>query len=167
MAAFHHLRVTRDDGDAALPRRAGHAVRDALQIRDRKTFLDDETDGEMKRDGAGHRDVIDRAVDGERTDVAARKKQRGHNIPVRGHHHAACGQVERTLVVGAGERRIVERVDKNLPDQLGGGAAAGAMRHIHQAMARIDAPGAQPRHIHAGIFARAGPWPAARSRKRP
>ena len=47
---------------------------DALQVRQRKSLLEHERRGEIERARARHRDVVDRAVDGEAADVAARER---------------------------------------------------------------------------------------------
>ena len=53
---------------------------DALKIRNRQAFFEDEREREIERFRATHREVVDSAVDGEFADVAARKKDRRDHV---------------------------------------------------------------------------------------
>jgi hypothetical protein len=58
----------------------GHGFDDARQVGQRKAFFEDEAGGKVKRLGAHHRDVIDRAMHRKAADVAAGKEQRRDHV---------------------------------------------------------------------------------------
>ena len=74
---LHDLGVAGNDRDARLMRRRAHRLEDASQILDRESLFENEAGGEIERTRAAHREVVDRAVDGEPSDVAAGKENRG------------------------------------------------------------------------------------------
>jgi hypothetical protein len=123
---------------AGRARRVAHALGNPLQIGERKALLDDEARREIERPRPGHGDVVDRAVHGERADIAAGEEQRRDDIAVGRHHHASGGNVEGRLVIAGGEPFIVEGGVKNLADQPRHGASAGAMRKLHAAIAEVE-----------------------------
>jgi hypothetical protein len=108
--------------------------------------------------GAAHGHVVDRAVDGERADVAAGKEQRRYHIAVGGHDHAAARDVERGLIVALPQPIIVQGLMKNVRDQLRHRPAAGAVRQVDVTVGDVELA---PVGLHAHDALRTS------SRKRP
>jgi len=79
---MHDLSVTGDYAYAGALRRVLHRLGDAAQIAHRKTFLQYHGARKKQRLRTAHRKIIDRPIDRELTDVAARKEQRIHYIRV-------------------------------------------------------------------------------------
>ncbi len=73
------LGVAGHDGHTRSPRGGTHGVGDARQHVDRCAFLDHEGRREVKRNRTGAGQIVDRAVNSERPDVAAREEQRRHD----------------------------------------------------------------------------------------
>ena len=61
---------------------AAHRGDDPPEQIERKSLLQDEADAEIERLRTAHGEVVDRAVDGERADVAAGKDQRPHHVGI-------------------------------------------------------------------------------------
>ena len=104
----------------------------AQQCRSSQALLDDHGAGEIERPRAADREVVDRAVDRQRADVAAGKEQRidhegvgGEGEPVAA--RASAGEVEARLVFQRREQRIVEGRDEDVVDQV----AASPCRRRH------------------------------------
>jgi hypothetical protein len=147
-----------------LARRSRHRLDDAPQVRERQALLEDEAGRQVERPGAGHGDVVDRAVHGEATDVAAGEEQRRDHVRVGGDHQPPGWHLDLCLVVEAPECLVVELRDEQLLDELRRGAPAAAVGHLDLAVAEVQgAREAAPPHVTAA--------PAATrrdvSRKRP
>ena len=107
LAAVDHLGVAGDDR-ARPPRRAAARI-DATtrqQRLHRQAFLEDEAGAQEQRPRAAHRQVVDRAVDRQRADVAAGEEQRPHDVGV-------GGEREPRAAAGRGARR---RAARRAPD---------------------------------------------------
>ncbi len=108
---------------------------------DGKAFFDDESGAQIERRGAAHGQIVYRAMDRERADVAAGKEQRLHHerIGSEGQSHAA--DFENRLVVQAVEHRIREQRQKDVAQQVRAQSPAAAMAE-HDFVARRDGGGA-------------------------
>ncbi len=73
-ALFHHLGVARDQGHALFATGDGHGLGDALQISDRQTLFENETGAEIEGLRSTHGQIVDRAVNGQRTDITTREE---------------------------------------------------------------------------------------------
>ena len=71
LAPVDHLRVAGGDRHPGGGRRVAHRGDDPREGLHREPLLEDQPAGEGERPGAAHREIVDRAVDGERADVAA------------------------------------------------------------------------------------------------
>ncbi len=167
LAALDDLGVAGDDLDAGLARRRAHALRDAVQIGQRKALFEDEAGGKMQRPRACHRQIVDRAMHRQRADVAAGKEQRRDDIAVGGHGEAPGGRVEHRLVVALRQQIVVERVAENFADELRHGAAAGAVGQIDPAVLEIEFSRSEARRVHDAFLSGFASLPDRASRKRP
>ena len=79
MTAIHHLGVTRDDRDARSPGRVAHRASDEIELGEGQSLLEHHADRQVERTCACHGDVVDRAVDGEVSDVASGEEPRSHD----------------------------------------------------------------------------------------
>jgi hypothetical protein len=138
LALLHHLGIARHDGHPGQTRRHGHRQDDPLQVRQRKPFLEDERRREIKRPRTRHRNIVDRTVDREAADVAAGKEQRRYDMAVGCDHHAAGGHRNARAVVLRAQPLVVESTQKQLVDELRGGATAAPVRHVHPTVLEID-----------------------------
>src|ERR1700710_2343477 len=82
----------------------------------------------MRRPRSGDSQVVDRAVDGEVTDVSTREEQRRHHIGVRGESQLNIAGRHRRGVFERLQQWIAEGVEKYRLDQGLGGLATGAVR---------------------------------------
>ena len=117
------------------------------EIGERQPLLDHEARGQIERARARHRDVVDRAVDRERADVAAGKEDRRDDIGVGRHHHPPGRDVEGRLVVAGAEPGVVEGGEEDVLDQLPHRAPAGAVRQVDPAVPEVELA---PDRIFAG-----------------
>ena len=129
LALLHHLGVAGDDLDAG--RRGGrlHRLGDADQVGDSEALLEDEPGRQVQRGGAGHRQVVDGAVDGEVADVAAGEEQRRDDVGIGGEREPGAGDVQPGRVLELLEPGVAERVEEHGLDQGLGRLAARAVRH--------------------------------------
>ena len=94
-AFVHDLRVASDDLHAAALRRLACMDCTTRQQRfHRQTFLNDESGAQVKRARAAHGQVIHRAVDRHRADVAAGEEERAHDIGIRRERELAGRRLE-------------------------------------------------------------------------
>ena len=131
------LGVAGDDRHARLARRRRHRSGDPAQEVDRHPFLDDRGAGEIERDCAPDREVVDRAADRELPDVAAGKDERiddegigGEGKPVAAPRE--IGEIEPRLILERGEQGIVEGSHEHVVDQVLHRLAAAAMGKRHR-----------------------------------
>ena len=82
-AAVHDFSVPGDERDARLGGGTVHRLHDAPEIRHRQAFFEDEADGKMMWARAAHREVVNRAVNGQFPDVSAGKEDGADDIRVR------------------------------------------------------------------------------------
>ena len=124
---------------------------DLAQKVDRHPFLDDRGAGEIERNGAADREIVDRAADRELADVAAGKDQRIDDEGIGGEGEPVAvpreiGEIEPRLIVERREQRIVERPDEHVVDQILHRLAAAAMGERHgRHMDLAERPGANGR----------------------
>jgi hypothetical protein len=95
LAASHDLRVARTDTHARLDGRLGQARHDAFELLDLETLLDESVQRQVHRLRAGDREIVGRAVHGERTNVAARELERLNREAVGGDHDLAIVEIDR------------------------------------------------------------------------
>ena len=74
LAAINDLGIARHELHAGVVGGGAHRLHDAPEILHRHSFLQDESDREIKRARAAHREVVNRSVDREFADVTAGKK---------------------------------------------------------------------------------------------
>ena len=145
LAALDHLGVAGDDRHAGGARRVGHRMDDAREIGEGQALFEDEAGGEPERPRAAHGDVVDGAVHGELADVASREEQRRDHVGVGAEDDLARRRREARAVVLLREVGVVEGPGEEHLDELGGGAPARPVDHLHPASLEID----HPRHAHA------------------
>ncbi len=151
-AALHHLGVAGDDAHPRCPRCARHGLHNALEVGQWKPGFQDEAGGEMQRPGAGHRQIVHRAMHRQRTDVAAGKEQRRNHVAVGGQGDAAGRQVQAGLIVALVEPGIAERRREQFLDQLRHGPPAAAVAQLDLAVLEIQPAceqAAHARRVHA------------------
>ena len=123
--AAHDLGVAGDDPRARLRRRGRRRRRDESQLLERQPLLDDVGEADRDRGRAHHREVVERAVDGELADVPAREPDRRDDVRVRGEREARAGHLH--------DGRVVE-------DAAGGGDREGRRQHLaHQRVRQLAA----------------------------
>ena len=131
-AAAHDLRVAGNDPRARPSRRSRSRHRDRGQILQRESFLDDVGEGDREGLGAHHREVVDRAVDGQLADVAAGELDRAHHQRIGGAGHARPGHVhDRCVVERAARGRRGERGPDDVAQERVRELAAGAVAQDH------------------------------------
>ena len=106
------LRVAGHDSNAGPSRGPGDRFGDPPQLVDRQAFLDDVGERQRQRLGAHHGQVVDRAVDGQLADVAARELERADDERVGGESEPLAEQVD--------HGRVVERPRRARPRQAPG-----------------------------------------------
>ena len=84
LATLDNFGVGCDDWHAGLARGVAHRIGELAQFSDRKSFFENEGGGERERLRANYCDVVDRAVYGERADVAAGESERAYHEGVGG-----------------------------------------------------------------------------------
>ena len=83
------LGVAGDDADAGVGGGLAHRLRDGTEHLELEALLEDEAGRQRQRLRPAHRQVVDGAVDGQITDVAAREEQRVDHVGVGGQRDAA------------------------------------------------------------------------------
>src|SRR5262249_39835629 len=89
----------------------------APEIFERETFFQDQREREAERSRAAHREIVDRAVDCELTDVTAREKDRRDDERVGRERDATFFDREDRLIVERLEERVSQRWQDRLLDQ--------------------------------------------------
>jgi hypothetical protein len=134
-AVVHHLGVAGHQPDPGGRRGGAHRRGDPAEVGHRGALLQDERRRQVQRRRARHGQVVDRAVDRQIADRAAREEHRldhervgGERDPgVPGRHDRAVTQFVPTGF-GGGAGRAVPRQEQVL-DQLAGHRAAAAVSH--------------------------------------
>lgn len=116
-ATFDDLGVAGDDLHPGIVRGQFHRADNTPEGLHRQPLLENETGREVEGPGPGHREVIDRAVNGERTDVAAWEENRADHIGIGGHRQSAPAHLENRGVMTRGKRRVVEGFDEHRLDK--------------------------------------------------
>ena len=130
--AVHNLGVPADDRHADRGRGGAGGAEHVAQLLQRQALLDNEGQGERPRLCAHHRQVVHRAVDSQRPDVAAGKHDRFHHERIGADHgcHAVqldhCGVLEDGSIPGGIQRRHDE-----LAQQFGRELTAGSVSEQH------------------------------------
>jgi hypothetical protein len=130
LAAVHDLRVARDDRDARAGGGRLHRGDDAREVAEGEALLEDEAGRERERLRAAHREVVHRAVHGERADVAAREEKRADDERIRRERETRATNLEDRAVMQLAERRVVEALEEDVLDQ--------ALRHPAPAAVREE-----------------------------
>ena len=95
---FDDLRIPGHDHDARLLRCLCHGTDDRLQYIGGKSRLEDEARRQIERPCPHRGQIIHRPADGEPSDVAPRKEERGYDKAVRRHdRHAGERRQHRTV----------------------------------------------------------------------
>ena len=128
---LHHFRVSGHHRNAGGPSRRGHRRDDAIEDIDRQPLLEHEAGREADGRRPHHRDVVERAVHGERTDVAAWKFQRMHDERVRRDGDLRLTNANDRRVAELGEGRVVEMRQERAHEQGGAHLAAGAVAELY------------------------------------
>ena len=116
----------------------GQCIDHAAQQRDLQAFFEEYAQGHEARHGAAHRQIVDGAVNGQRTDVAAGELERLDRESVGRHDEFSIGGNRQRDRVGAGvELRVGERGREQLLDQLAHHAAAVAVRQADMRVAKL------------------------------
>jgi hypothetical protein len=102
LAAFHHLGVAGDYGNAGGRAGVGHGVEHPVQNVERQAFLEDEAGRQAQGRGSHHGQIVDRAVHRQVPDVTPGKLQRADDERVRRHGDLAARHVHDR---GVAERR--------------------------------------------------------------
>jgi hypothetical protein len=107
-----------DDGHPRPARRGADGAENAAQVVELHPLLQDQAERKVVRPGPGDDEVVDRAVDGQRPDVPARKKERVDDIAVGGEGQPAPqpGRVAELGQGGVAEGRDDLAVDE-IPHQ--------------------------------------------------
>ena len=116
-------------------------ARDRLDLRAellrREPLLEHEREGQRERARAGHCEVVDRPVDGQLADRAAREADRLDDEGVRGERHVAARQRDDPGVAERVERGRREGGQQHALDQALRGLAARAVRHGDACVAEL------------------------------
>ena len=126
-AFINDLGVAGDDLHAGLLRGLLHGGDDLPEGLHGQAFFDDEGGTEIERARAGHRQVVDGAVDGQGTEVAAGEEEGPHDVGIGGEGEALAGDVEHAGVVLGFEERVAEGGEEELADELVHELAAAAV----------------------------------------
>jgi hypothetical protein len=129
MAGVDDLGVAGRDRDARPARGSPEVCRDPADHRQLDTLLENEAAGQVRRLRAAHREVVDRAVDGEVPDAAAREEQRLHDERVGRERQPRLAQREHRRVRQALEHRVGERRQEEVLDQLARHLSAAPVAH--------------------------------------
>ena len=106
LAPVHHLGIARHEQHAGGRGRRLHRLHDALQHLHRQPLFEDEAGAQEQRARAAHRQVVDRAVHGQRADVAAGEEQRADDVGV-------GGERQPRIPSAAARRRDVRRARRS------------------------------------------------------
>lgn len=154
LAAFQHPGVAGDDGDPGLEDGASHRAGELCQEVEIEALFEDEGGRQVQRPGAGHGQIVGRAVDGERADVAAREDQGGDHEGVGRHPDPPGRQRQDRLIVASVEPGIGESGAEELLDALARRPPAGAVHHLDPPAHAAASAGACPRSCLAGCRCR-------------
>ena len=119
-----------------------------LQSFEGKAFFDDESGAQIERRGTAHGEIVNRAMDGQRTDIAAGEKQRLDHERIGGESEPRAADFENRLVVQAIEHRIGEQGQKHIAQQVRAELAAAAVAE-HNLVA--DAPWARGKRTSGSL----------------
>jgi hypothetical protein len=122
------LGVAGCDANAGLASGAREACDDAVEDGDLEALLDERVERQVQGPRAGDREVVGRAVNGQRADVAAGKFQRLHGEAVRRDQHIAAVQLDRHRVRLRIEFVAPEVPREDLLDEFAHEAATVAVR---------------------------------------
>ena len=139
-----HLGVAGDDLDACLCGGGGHVLDDHPELGDLEALLDDEGNRQPRRARPHHGKVVDRPVDGEVPDRAAREVTRLHHEGVRAERQSLAGRQRRR---GCVDQRCSlagrERIDEHRVDQRRRRLAPGTMRQRDHVVDQTRSPAAE------------------------
>jgi hypothetical protein len=129
-SGVHDLGVAGHQSHPGGPRRPSHGLGHPREVRETGALGEDEAGREHERTGAGHREIVDRAVDGQVADGPAGEEQRLHDVRVGGERQPdALHRDDRGVAeTGVGGRRA-ERGQEQVRDQFGRQRAAAAVTH--------------------------------------
>jgi hypothetical protein len=127
LAAFDDLGVAGGDSHVGGVGGGAHGGGDPLQVGDRQALFDDEAGGEGERGRAGHRQVVDGAVDGELADVATGEEEGADDEGVGGEGELVLAGADQGRVAERVEQLVGELAQEDPLDQVVGGLAAGTV----------------------------------------
>ncbi|OPZ65640.1 MAG: hypothetical protein BWY83_02999 [bacterium ADurb.Bin478] len=131
LAVIHHFGVAGHDAHARFFSRSRHGLQNTFQFIERQPLFQYKTDAEIERPGAAHAQIIDRAVDREISNVAAREKNGLHHIAVRGKGDTAGVYGQRGRVIALLQLFADQVGVKKMADQIVHHTATAAVRHLH------------------------------------
>ncbi len=82
LAPRNHLGIAGNNAHLGLVRCGSHRLEDFTQVIQLEPFFQDQTHTDRQRSRAAHRQIIDRTIDGQVTDVATGKNNRIDHITV-------------------------------------------------------------------------------------
>ena len=151
-AARHDLGVAGGDDDTDLARGGGDAGDDALEHGELEAFFEQHAEAQVLRHRACDREVVGRAVHGERTDVAARELDRLHREAVGREREVAVRRVP------GQHRRIGVRIEQ----RIARGAARRSPRSVRACSGRrCRAPARRGYPASSGSCSSSCRWPIA------
>ena len=162
LAAIDYFGVAGDEQHAGFAGGGTHGIDDAAQVLGRESLFEDEGGGKVERTRAAHGQVVDRAVDGQTTDVAAGEEDRGHDERVGGEGQSRAVDFDDRLVIELVEQRIAKGRQEDAFDQLRRQFAAAAVAE-HNLVAAHDRQWTRSAGQRGGFFSLRGvlgPGPA-------
>ena len=127
LAFLDDLGIARNNLHARFRCRPAQRIHHAPEFVHRKPFFDDEGGAQKQRRCAAHRQIVHRAVNGERADVAAGKEQRLYDEGIGGDGQTLAVHIDDGLVIQTRQHRILERRQEDVANQLGAQLAAAAV----------------------------------------
>jgi hypothetical protein len=126
-ALGHHFGIAGHELHAGPIQRLAYTGQDALQIDNRKSFFQNQSHAEITWLGAAHGHIVDRAVNRQVADIAARKKNRIDHESIGRKSQSDTVQLEHGAVVERRQDGVVEQGHQHFSSELVGDLAAAAM----------------------------------------
>ena len=114
LASVHDLGVAGDQLHPAAAAATLHRLDDPPQRLHRQAFFQDQRRAEIERPRAAHGQIVHRAVDGERADIAAGKEQRSDNVGIGREGQPGAGDVQGRAIVPL-QQEVVAEAGSNRP----------------------------------------------------
>ena len=127
LAFFDDLGIAGHNLHARFRCRLAQRIHHAPEFVHREAFFDDERGAQKQRRCAAHRQIVHRAVNRERADVAAGKEQWLHYEGIGGDGQTLAVHIHDCLVIQTRQHRILKRRQEDVANQLGAQLAAAAV----------------------------------------